>query len=68
MSSVVLFIAFGSALLTSIALLLASGVGKELFGRFQVRNGEKPALAEASSDWIENHDFWDLGEIEEVAF
>ena len=68
MTSVILFAAFGLALFSSAAMLITSGVGRELFGRFQVRNGENPVLAEASNEWIENHDFWDLGEIEEVAF
>lgn len=68
MSPVVLIAVSLLVLATAVAMLWTSGVGRELFGRFAVRTGEKPALAEAPSEWIENHDFWDLGEVEEVAF
>lgn len=66
MSTTMLVIAFAIVATTAFALLLTSGVGKELFGRFQTREGA-PTLADASAEWIDNHDFWD-GEIEEVAF
>lgn len=66
MPTTLLFIAFAIVAVTTLALLLTSGVGKDLFGRFQTRHGA-PTLAEASPEWIDNHDFWD-GEIEEVAF
>jgi len=66
MSAAILIVAFAIVALTTLALLFTSGVGKELFGRFQIRHGA-PTLAEASPEWIDNHDFWD-GDIEEVAF
>lgn len=68
MSPTLLFIVFGIVLATSALLLRTSGAGSHLFGRWALRGGAKPDLAEAPSEWIENHDFWELGEIEEVAF
>lgn len=53
------------------ALLVTSGVYRQLFSRFSVTSAisdDSHRLAETESDWIETHEFWGLGEVEEVAF
>lgn len=53
------------------ALLITSGVHRELFSRFAITadmNDDSHRLSETSSDWIETHEFWELSETEEVAF
>lgn len=53
------------------ALLVTSGVYRQLFSRFSVTSSigdNSHRLAETESDWIETHEFWELGQVEEVAF
>lgn len=52
------------------AMLVTSGVLKELFSRFATSSkiaDDSTVLSEAPTEWMENHQFWD-GDIEEVAF
>lgn len=52
------------------AMLITSGVLKELFNRFATSSkiaDDSTVLSEAPTEWMENHEFWD-GDIEEVAF
>lgn len=51
-------------------MLAASGTWRDLFGRARdvTAGSEADALAAAPEDWLANHEFWELGEVEEVAF
>lgn len=55
-----------------IAMLVTTGIHTELFGRHR-RNARavdtQELLQSASkSEWVENHEFWEMDEVEEVAF
>jgi hypothetical protein len=54
------------------AMLVTSGMYSELFGRHRriARAADTSKLLQGASDseWVENHEFWELGEVEEVAF
>lgn len=57
--------------LVGVYMLVVSRTWRELFGRAPapVRSSdEAEVLAGAPEDWLDNHDFWKLTEVEEVAF
>ncbi|MFB0901367.1 MAG: hypothetical protein QMA93_00730 [Acidimicrobiales bacterium] len=53
-------------------MLVTSGLSSELFGRHRriARASDTSGLLQGASktEWVENHEFWELGEVEEVAF
>lgn len=53
-------------------MLVTSGLYSELFGRHRriARAADTSQLLQEASEteWVENHEFWELGEVEEVAF
>jgi len=54
------------------AMLVTSGLYSELFGRSRriARANDSSKLLQhaGQNEWVENHEFWELGEVEEVAF
>ncbi len=55
----------------SFAMLYTSGAYRQLFSRFAITSkidDDSQQLSQAPSEWIENHEFWELGDTEEVAF
>lgn len=70
-SPVLLIGAFIIVTVVVMALLMTSGVYRQLFSRFSVTSAisdDSHRLSETESDWIETHEFWELGQVEEVAF
>lgn len=67
--SILLVAVFLASALVSFAMLRASGAMGEFFGRVRPEaDAAVDALVEGSPEWIANHEFWELGEVEEVAF
>lgn len=70
--STVLVAAFIVSQASVMFMLMASGMYSELFGRHRriARANDSSRLLQGASDseWVENHEFWDLTEVEEVAF
>jgi len=54
------------------AMLVTSGMYSELFGRHRriARAADTSRLLQSASEseWVENHEFWEITEVEEVAF
>jgi len=54
------------------AMLVTSGLYSELFGRHRriARATDTSELLQGASEneWVENHEFWEITELEEVAF
>lgn len=54
------------------AMLVTSGIYSELFGRHRrnARAKDTSALLKnaSGSEWVENHEFWEMDSVEEVAF
>lgn len=54
------------------AMLVTSGMYSELFGRHRriARAADTSALLARAADteWVENHEFWEITKVEEVAF
>ena len=54
------------------AMLVTSGMYSELFGRHRriARAADSSRLLQAASEteWVENHEFWEMTKVEEVAF
>jgi len=54
------------------AMLVTSGMYSELFGRHRrtARSADSSLLlqAAATTEWVENHEFWEMSDVEEVAF
>ena len=54
------------------SMLVTSGLYGELFGRLRriARALDTSRLLQEASEteWVENHEFWELGQVEEVAF
>lgn len=54
------------------AMLVTSGMYSELFGRHRriARASDSSLLLQRASEteWVENHEFWEMTEVEEVAF
>lgn len=71
MTPALLIIIFAVVFTTCLAMLASTGALRELFSRFSTTatiQDDSQTLSEAPSEWIENHEFWGLGDIEEVAF
>jgi hypothetical protein len=70
--SAVLIACFIASQASIMAMLVTSGMYSELFGRHRqiARAADTSKLLQDASEteWVENHQFWELGEIEEVAF
>ncbi len=69
--SAVLVACFIASQAVCMAMLVTSGMYSELFGRHRrVARAVAAAQAQAqtSSDWVENHEFWEITDLEEVAF
>ena len=70
--SAVLVACFIASQASIMAMLVTSGMYGELFGRHRriARAADTSKLLQDASEteWVENHQFWELGEIEEVAF
>jgi len=54
------------------AMLVTSGMYSELFGRHRriarAADSSKLLQGASGSEWVENHEFWEMTEVEEVAF
>ena len=54
------------------AMLVTSGLYSELFGRHRriARATDTSKLLQGAVDteWVENHEFWEMTEVKEVAF
>jgi len=54
------------------AMLVTSGMYSELFGRHRriARAADTSRLLQQASEteWVENHEFWEITKLEEVAF
>jgi len=54
------------------AMLVTSGMYSELFGRHRriARAADTSTLLQQASEteWVENHEFWEITKLEEVAF
>lgn len=70
----ILVICFLVTQASAMAMLTTSGLYSELFGRHRriARAHDSSAslrqAARGESEFIENHEFWELSELEEVAF
>lgn len=69
--STVLVACFIASQAVCMAMLVTSGMYSELFGRHRrvaraVAAGQ--TNRDASSEWVENHEFWEMTDLEEVAF
>lgn len=66
-----LVFAFIASQATVMLMLTTSGMYSELFGRSRrIARAHEAArqLEIGDQEWVENHEFWELGEVEEVAF
>ncbi|MGY9083144.1 MAG: hypothetical protein ACKVK3_11100 [Acidimicrobiales bacterium] len=70
--SAVLVACFIATQVSIVGMLVTSGLSSELFGRHRriARASDTSGLLQGASktEWVENHEFWELGEVEEVAF
>lgn len=70
--SAVLVACFIASQASIMGMLVTSGLYSELFGRHRriARAADTSQLLQEAgeTEWVENHEFWELGEIEEVAF
>jgi hypothetical protein len=70
--SVVLVACFIATQASIMAMLVTSGMYGELFGRHRriARAADSSRLLQAASEteWVENHEFWEMTKVEEVAF
>jgi hypothetical protein len=70
--STVLVACFITTQASIMGMLVTSGLYGELFGRHRriARAFDTSRLLQEASEteWVENHEFWELGEVEEVAF
>jgi len=70
--STVLVACFIATQASIVAMLVTSGMYSELFGRHRriARASDTSKLLQGASEseWVENHEFWELTELEEVAF
>lgn len=68
----VLIACFIATQAAAMAMLLTSGMYSELFGRHRriARAADTSRLLQQASEteWVENHEFWDMTNVEEVAF
>jgi hypothetical protein len=57
--------------LVSVYMLVVSRTWRDLFGRARVpmqSSDESEVLAAVPGEWLDNHEFWELTQVEEVAF
>ena len=70
--STVLVACFIATQASIMAMLVTSGLYSELFGRHRriARATDTSKLLQQASDteWVENHEFWEMADVEEVAF
>jgi len=69
--SYVLVFAFIASQASVMLMLTTSGMYSELFGRSRrIARAHDAArrFEHTDPEWVENHEFWELGEVEEVAF
>ncbi|MBT5756332.1 MAG: hypothetical protein HOK58_04655 [Acidimicrobiaceae bacterium] len=70
--SAVLVACFITTQASIMGMLVTSGLYSELFGRHRriARALDTSRLLQTASEteWVENHEFWELGQVEEVAF
>ena len=69
--SAVLVACFIASQAVCMAMLVTSGMYSELFGRHRriARAADSSQrIREAGSEWVENHEFWEMTDLEEVAF
>ncbi|MEM7092517.1 MAG: hypothetical protein AAF567_05915 [Actinomycetota bacterium] len=68
----VLIACFIASQAVCMAMLVSSGMYSELFGRHRriARASDTSRLLQQAGDseWVENHEFWDITDVEEVAF
>lgn len=70
-TQLLIIVAFAASTAVTLAMLVTSGLARDLFSRFWLSSAlaeSQDPLAVAADEWIENHEFWELGEVEEVAF
>ncbi|MEQ8717808.1 MAG: hypothetical protein RIE08_09370 [Acidimicrobiales bacterium] len=63
--------AYAAVNVIGVLMLALSGAFRDLFSRFSDvadLNDNGHVLRDPSGEWIENHEFWELSEVEEVAF
>jgi len=70
--SSILVVCFLVTQASAMAMLVTSGLYSELFGRHRriARATDTSELLQGASEneWVENHEFWEITELEEVAF
>lgn len=70
--SSVLVVCFLATQASAMAMLVTSGLYSELFGRHRriARANDTSQLLQGASEneWVENHEFWEITQVEEVAF
>ena len=69
--STVLVACFIASQAVCMAMLVTSGMYSELFGRHRRvarAAAQSQAIRGASNEWVENHEFWEITDLEEVAF
>ena len=70
--STVLVACFIATQASIMAMLVTSGMYSELFGRHRriarAADSSKLLQGASESEWVENHEFWEMTEVEEVAF
>lgn len=68
----VLIICFLASQAAAMGMLVTSGLYSELFGRHRriARAADSSRLLRdaAENEWVENHEFWEMTDVEEVAF
>lgn len=67
----VLVACFLASQAAAMAMLVTSGLYSELFGRHRRiarANDTARLLRHADPEWVDNHEFWELTDLEEVAF
>lgn len=63
--------AYAAVNVIGVLMLALSGAFRDLFSRFSDvadLHDDTHVLRTASGDWIENHEFWEISQVEEVAF
>lgn len=67
-----LMFAFVASQAAAMFMLSTSGLYSEMFGRYRriARSHDSARLLQkaSSNEWVENHEFWEMAEVEEIAF
>lgn len=70
--STVLVACFIASQAAAMAMLVTTGMYSELFGRHRriarARDTSTLLRESSESEWVENHEFWEMTDLEEVAF